>query len=78
MIYKWQRLHGNKTGGEAIAPNQLGLNSLELVEVQPVVGGRLFEFDHTNNKIKSHSALGTEVTATTNISAVTVRIKAMG
>jgi 3D (Asp-Asp-Asp) domain-containing protein len=40
------------TGGEPVTANQLGLNSLDFVLPAPAAG-YLFEFDHTNSKLKA-------------------------
>lgn len=40
------------TGGEALTPQQFGLSVLDFVLPSPAAG-YIFEFDHTNNKLKT-------------------------
>lgn len=71
------------TGGEAVTASQFGLQALQFV-LPSTAAGYMFEFDHTNGKIKAvaptsaAAGAGTEVANTTNLSAVTVRVLAMG
>jgi hypothetical protein len=74
------------TGGEAITANQLKFdNTIHFVLPSPA-SGYVFEFDHANKKLKAYqtdydlTANGAlvEVTAETNLSAVTVRVVAFG
>lgn len=72
-------------GGEAISAKELGLEVIEFVNPSPA-SGYVFEFDHTNKKLKAFyadydaAADGAliEVPDTTDLSAVTVRLVAFG
>lgn len=91
------------TGGEAITPQQLGLNVIDFVLASPAAG-YIAEFDHANSKLKMYTptaahvhnentaasytqnadtdentaSAADEVANTTDLSAVTVRVVAMG
>jgi hypothetical protein len=64
------------TGGEAISASQFGLNSIDFV-MPSFSAGYDAEYDHANKKLKMFTA-GSEVTDTTDLSAVTVRVLAIG
>lgn len=49
------------TGGEALAPGQVGLQVVESAVIE-AKGGYLFEFDYTNNKVKVFSGGGVDIT----------------
>lgn len=66
------------TGGEAVTPALFGLGKIHTVQVPAVVGSRLAEYDNANSKIKMYSAVGTEVVAATNLSAVSFRAVVIG
>lgn len=74
----WKMLAGSftfsssyATGGELLSvPGGLDDKGIYLCHLPAVVGGRLFEFVPATGKVKAYSALGTEVVATTDLSAV--------
>lgn len=66
------------TGGEAITAAQLGLSKIVRMKFQPS-GTYLFAFDTANNKVKVYSAINTEVSNATDLSALTaVEFEAYG
>lgn len=65
------------TGGEAVTPSQFGLSSIDQVIIDGGNGYRP-QFDYTNNKIKVYTSAGTETTNTTDLSALTLRVQAVG
>ncbi len=68
------------TGGEAVTAANFGLNTIERFLIQTVTDGtRLYSFDAANSKIQAWTALATEVTNTTDLSAVTnLRVMVIG
>lgn len=65
------------TGGESITPPELGLGQIDFITFTNTTGYK-YEFDYTNNKIKSYTSGGTETTSTTDLSSVTARYMAIG
>jgi|LSQX01.2.fsa_nt_gb hypothetical protein len=65
------------TDGEVLTPKQLGLNVIDYITVENIET-YIFVYNRTNQKLKALTALGTEVTSGTNLSAVTVRVFAVG
>lgn len=71
-------------GGYAITATQFGFKGIWMVNPNPVVAGYAFQWDVTNGKLKAYwtgaavSAVLAEVTATTNLSTVVVRVEAVG
>ena len=49
------------TGGEALTPGNIGLTAIERVLFEPK-SGYLFEYDHTNQKVKVFSGGGVDIT----------------
>jgi len=58
------------TGGEAVTAASLGMTTINSMILGPA-GGYTFKWDSTNGKIMAYSTAATEVTATTNLSAIT-------
>lgn len=72
------------TGGESLTPASLGFQTFDFVSVT-TSGGCVFEYDHTNSKVKAYwinaipdGAATAEVASTTDLSAFTCRIRAIG
>lgn len=65
------------TGGYAITPAIFGLTTFDFVLV-PSAKGYGANYNDATGKIVVYASAGTEVTAATNLSAVTFRIMAMG
>lgn len=73
------------TGGLAVDPGSLGLESVALLQASNS-GGYAFEYDYTNKKLKAYRADYdavadgplVEVPATTNLSAVTTKVISFG
>lgn len=72
------------TGGEAVSYANLGLANVDFVQVSSAAG-YVFEYDHTNKKVKAYwvdtttdGAAMAEVADTTDLSAVTARFFAFG
>ena len=66
------------TNGDTISPGDVGLTELKTLMLQPFKTPRLFEFDAVNSKIKSYTALGTEVVNTTDLHLVVLDFVAFG
>ncbi len=68
------------TGGEVLTAGKFGLMAIENVFISnPCIGSYLLSYDPANKKIKAFSAIGTEVVATTDLSAVTdIRVMVIG
>jgi hypothetical protein len=66
------------TGGYALTPAQLGFTKVPLVVDAEPNTGRSFWYDRVNQKLKSFNSGGTETTAATDLSAVTVRLSVEG
>ena len=65
------------TGGEPLVPSDLGLSSIDYLNANSD-GSNAFVYDKTNNKLKAYTAAGAEVANATNLSAVVIRIFAIG
>jgi hypothetical protein len=69
------------TGGEALTPTDLGLNTVVFAEAQVQVAGTgsvtAVFYDITNQKLKAFTAAA-EVANTTDLSAVTAQVVAFG
>lgn len=72
------------TGGESLTPASLGFQTFDFVSVT-TSGGYVFSYDHTNSKVKAYwvdtstdGAPLAEVASTTDLSAITCRIRAIG
>lgn len=65
------------TGGLAVTPAQLGLNSVDIILFESA-NGYTPQFDYTNNKVKFYTSAGTETSNATDLSAITLRVKAIG
>lgn len=65
------------TGGEVLTPKQLGLNVIDYITVENTET-HIFVYNRANQKLKALTALGTEVSSETDLSAVTVRVFAVG
>lgn len=73
------------TGGEALAPADLGLSAFRFVMLEEDADGYVVKFDRANNKlmlfVEEAVAAGgplLEVAAATDVSAVVVRVLAIG
>lgn len=64
------------TGGESLTPAMLGLVRVDKFNAQEV-GGRTFPYDRSTQKLQAYAST-TEVANTTDLSAVTVRVEALG
>lgn len=64
-------------GGEAFDYSDYGIDELSAIMFEPS-GTYLFEYDRTNKKIKVYSALGTEVTAATDLSSLSTYVTMIG
>ena len=65
------------TGGEAVTALDFGFTTLH--DVRPeFVSGRFVDFDKTNSKLRLYTAVGTEATAASDQSSITVRYVAVG
>jgi len=64
------------TGGEALAPGDVGLSVIRSVTASSV-GGRSFPYDRTNQKLQAYGGT-TEVSNATDLSAVTTRVVLTG
>lgn len=65
------------TDGEPCAMKVLGLGQIDYIEFSNENGYRA-QYDYTNEKIKMYASAATEVTNTTDLSAVTLRYRAVG
>lgn len=65
------------TGGYAITPAVFGLTTFDFVLV-PSANGYGATYNATTGKIVVYASANTEVTAATNLSAITFRVMAMG
>jgi hypothetical protein len=66
------------TGGDDLDLSPY-FKSVDIIEVEtPIAGSYLIEVDRANNKLKAYTGVGTEVTAGTDLSGVTVRIRVIG
>jgi hypothetical protein len=65
------------TNGEPCAQSVLGLGQIDHIEFTNANGYRP-QYDFTNEKIKVYTSAGTETTNATDLSAITLRYKAMG
>ena len=70
------------TGGESLTPASLGFQTFDYVGLT-TSGGYVFEYDHANSKVKAYwpeadGAAMAEVASTTDLSAITCRIRAIG
>lgn len=63
--------------GEVIDPGSMGLNVIDGLMAYPA-SGYVFEFDHSASKLKGYAAATTEITDKTNLSAIVVRVIAVG
>jgi len=66
------------TGGDDIDFSAYVTSVDTIVLENSVVGSYLLEVDRSNSKIKAYSAIGTEVTAGTDLSSVSVRAVVYG
>lgn len=74
------------TGGEDMAPSALGLQVIDHIDPEISSGGYVVRFSRANKKLQAFQGDNTnaaaaplvEVANTTNLSAVTVRLVAMG
>jgi hypothetical protein len=67
------------TNGVAVTAATFGLRTLNHVDISSATdGSTLFVWDAANGKIKAFSAVGTEVTNSTDISSKTFRFEAKG
>ena len=67
------------TGGTALLPSDLGLQSFKWVEArQEGVASRIVEFNYTTNKLMLFTALSTEAANASDQSAIVVRVIAYG
>lgn len=65
------------TGGEPLTPADLGLNTIDYLAAN-TDGSNAFVWDKANNKLKAYTAAGAEVANATNLSAVVIRLFAVG
>lgn len=65
------------TGGEALSANDLGLASLDFVSAT-TDGNYAVTWDKAAGKLKAYVAAGTQVPNATDLSAIAVRILAIG
>ena len=65
------------TGGEALAPGQVGLQVIESAVIERK-GGYLFEWDYTNQKIKVFSGGGADITPAGSVAAPIFSGSALG
>ena len=65
------------TGGLALSPAQLGMTQTDGIIAFPATG-YTFAYDATNSKLLAYSAAATEVTAKTDLHAVTAQVLAIG
>ncbi len=65
------------TGGESLTPADLGFGRIDFLSTA-TDGNYLIVWDKANNKLKAYTAAGAEVTAATNLSAIAIRILAIG
>src|SRR5262245_24982053 len=69
------------TGGEAIVPGDVGfVTSIDVFDSETIPGTtvRSVAYDRTNGKLLAYNPAGTEITNTTNLSAITVRCRVWG
>lgn len=64
------------TGGESLTPAALGLVNVDVV-LATGSGGYVFKYDKANQKLLAFTG-GSEVSSTTDLSAVTTRVEAVG
>ena len=66
------------TGGEVVSPADLGLQSILFMHVNSKAGN-LIQFDAAAVKLMAYvSSTGLQVASTTDLSAVSVRVRAVG
>lgn len=65
------------TNGESVTKAQLGLTEINSVSIDGGNGYRP-QYDYTNQKVKIYTSAGTETTATTDLSAVVLRLTVSG
>ncbi len=66
------------TGGYSLSPSLFGMGSvIDNVDVGDA-GGKPYEWDGVNNKLKAYSAVGTEVANATSLATVVVRAEVRG
>ena len=65
------------TGGEPLTASDLGLNTIDYLSAT-TDGSNAVTWDKANNKLKVFTAAGAEVANAVNLSAVVVRILAIG
>jgi len=58
------------TGGYTLTPGSFGLVSIEQANATANLGGFFYDYDTTTGKLVVYSAIGTEVVAATDLSAV--------
>lgn len=66
------------TGGYAMAASEIGFNEIRHASIFTDGAGYIVDYDYTNKKIKLYASVGTEVTATTDLSAVKLRCRFEG
>src|SRR5574337_242409 len=67
------------TGGESLAPADVGMISIQHVSAdQKGVGNRIAQYDYANSKLKLYTALGTEATNASDQSTIVVRANIIG
>jgi hypothetical protein len=69
------------TGGEAIAPVDLGMGRVELLLFESATNGtdlRLVRYDYATGKVKWFDLAGAEIAAAQNLSAYSARFEAIG
>lgn len=66
------------TNGTALTASSFGLDEIHHIQGAEPTGTYLVAYDAANQKLKAFSALGTEVTNTTNLSAKTFRCLVIG
>lgn len=74
------------TGGESLTPSDLGLTAVDRIDAGVSTGGYVIVYDHTNSKLMAFQGDNTNAAAApliqvpnaTNLSAVSVRVDAIG
>ena len=68
------------TGGYALTPSTLGLDSIEFVDFDllPISGAVEFQYNHSTKKVLAFTNGGAEVSNATDLSTITGRLKVIG
>ena len=69
------------TGGETLAPSAFGLSRIVLLLPDHATNGtdlRVVQYDYVNGRVKWFDFAGAEIAATTDLSAYSARVEAIG